>query len=121
MLHQLPSKSETDRSDVVVHASAVMLYCRLGRAFFQSTRSLTKVQNPRCLFRDSLHFLLVVDIVMVKSTCGFSVRRVSRHVGTDVKDITTDGRIRYTMEALGKNEIANLLANTFVQKRLCCS
>jgi hypothetical protein len=36
------------------------------------------------LFRDYLRLLIVVDFVIMKSTCGFLARRVFRHAGRDV-------------------------------------
>lgn len=46
---------------------------------------MSKDQNPQCLFRDSLRYFIVFDFVIVKITCGISLRRVSQHTGMDFR------------------------------------
>jgi hypothetical protein len=86
-IHELSSRSEAGRRDAIAYACSESWYSRLSRSILYKPWRAGKAQGSRYLSREYLHFLVVVDFIVIKSIENVPLRRVSRHAGMDVNGV----------------------------------
>jgi hypothetical protein len=95
LTHLLPAKARRP-----CDAHTTLSYFTVNRTYFYRILRENRLYSLDLLSRERLFFRPVVEFIMIGSVCGVSLRRVSRHVGTDVIDEGFDTHLKDGFEGI---------------------